>query len=277
VPPSRPALESILRQSRRLATTVDRLSTLVADVGPLCWVADRSAAALHQFDGYDLEPPFHLVTLRSRRTTRPGHVLHTTTVLPLIDRTVVAGVPVTSPTRTIIDLATHLDAAALTIAVDSALRDGLTSDDFLHRRLVALRSKGRYGIPKLLAVVAGAEIARGGHSWLEREFLRLMAQAQLPAPLTQQVLARRGTRLVRVDCRFADTPVVVELLGYRFHRSPQQMRVDAERANQLLLAGFLPFQFTYLQVVEEPAMVVATVAAALGIHRTLPITPISAS
>jgi very-short-patch-repair endonuclease len=186
-------------------------------------------------------------------------------------------VPVTSPTRTIIDLATHLDAAALTIAVDSALRDGLTSDDFLHRRLVALRSKGRYGIPKLLAVVAGAEIARGGHSWLEREFLRLMAQAQLPAPLTQQVLARRGTRLVRVDCRFADTPVVVELLGYRFHRSPQQMRVDAERANQLLLAGFLPFQFTYLQVVEEPAMVVATVAAALGIHRTLPITPISAS
>ena len=161
MPPSRPALESILRQSRRLATNVDHLSTLVAEVGPLCWVADRSAAALHQFDGYDLEPPFHLVTLRSRRTTRPGHVLHTTTLLPLIDRTVVAGLPVTSPTRTIIDLATHLDAAALTSAVDSALRDGLTSDDFLHRRLVALRSKGRYGIPKLLAVVAGAEVARG--------------------------------------------------------------------------------------------------------------------
>ena len=91
------------------------------------------------------------------------------------------------------------------------------------------------------------------------------------------MLARRGTRLVRVDCRFADTPVVVELLGYRFHRSPQQMRIDAERANQLLLAGFLPFQFTYLQVVEEPAMVMATVASALGLHPTPPFSPISVS
>jgi len=277
MPPAHQAFEVALRQSRLLASNVERLSKLVADVGPLCWAADQTAAALHQFDGYRLEPPFHLVTLRSRRTTRPGHVVHTTIDLPLIDRTVVAGIPVTSPTRTIIDLATHLDAAALTTAVDSALRDGLTSEDFLHRRMVALRGKGRYGIPRLLAVVAGSEIIRGGHSWLEREFLRLVAQAGLPAPITQQVLARRGTRLVRVDCRFADTPVVVELLGYRFHRSPQQMRVDAERANQLLLAGFLPFQFTYLQVLEEPAMVIATVASALGLHPTPPFSPISVS
>ena len=275
MPPAHQAFEVALRQSRLLASNVERLSKLVADVGPLCWAADQTAAALHQFDGYRLEPPFHLVTLRSRRTTRPGHAVHTTIDLPLIDRTVVAGIPVTSPTRTIIDLATHLDAAALTTAVDSALRDGLTSEDFLHRRMVALRGKGRYGIPRLLAVVAGSEIARGGHSWLEREFLRLVAQARLPLPRTQQVLARRGTRLVRVDCRFADSPVVVELLGYRFHRSPQQMRIDAERANQLLLAGFLPFQFTYLQVVEEPAMVMATVASALGLHPTPPFSPIS--
>jgi hypothetical protein len=275
MPTAHHAFEVALRQSRLLASNVERLSKLVADVGPLCWVADQTAAALHQFDGYRLESPFHLVTLRSRRTTRPGHVVHTTIDLPLIDRTVVAGIPVTSPTRTIIDLATHLDAAALTTAVDSALRNGLTSEDFLHRRMVALRGKGRYGIPRLLAVVAGSEIARGGHSWLEREFLRLVAQARRPLPRTQQVLARRGTRLVRVDCRFADSPVVVELLGYRFHRSPQQMRIDAERANQLLLAGFLPFQFTYLQVVEEPAMVMATVASALGLHPTPPFSPIS--
>lgn len=277
MPTAHHAFEVALRQSRLLAANFDQLVRLVADIGPLCWVADQSAGALHQFDGYRLEPPFHLVTLRSRRTTRPGHVLHTTIDLPLIDRTVVAGVPTTSATRTLIDLAGRLDAAALTVAVDSALRDGLTSEDFLHRRMVALRGKGRYGIPKLLAVVAGSEVTRGGHSWLEREFLRLVAQARLPLPRTQQVLARRGTRLVRVDCRFADTPVVVELLGYRFHRSPQQLRTDAERANRLLLAGFLPYQFTYLQVVEEPEMVVATVAAALGLHPLTARTPFSVS
>ncbi len=31
---------------------------------------------------------------------------------------------------------------------------------------------GRHGIPKLLAVIDGAEVARGGHSWLERRVPR---------------------------------------------------------------------------------------------------------
>ena len=48
------------------------------------------------------------------------------------------------------------------------------------------------------------------------------------------------------------TPVVVELLGYRFHRTKQQMARDAERLNALVLDGFTPYQFTYDQVVEPP-------------------------
>jgi hypothetical protein len=261
--PSR-SFEAVLRRSRRLATHVDRLTELVTGIGPDCFAAAHTAAALFQFDGFELEHPFHVVTLRERRTTRPGHVVHSTTVLPLIDRAEVAGVPVTSPTRTLVDLAGHLDAPALTTALDSALRDGLTSEDFLHRRIVALRGRGRYGVPKLLDVIVGMEITRGGHSWLEREFLRLMGGAGLPRPLTQQVLARRGSRLIRVDCHFEGTPVVVELLGYRFHRSVAELTADAERANQLILGGFEPFQFTYPHVVERTDFVVSTVTTALA-------------
>ena len=45
---------------------------------------------------------------------------------------------------------------------------------------------------------------------------------------------------------------VVELLGYRFHRTKQQMARDAERLNALVIDGFTPFQFTYDQVVSQP-------------------------
>ena len=239
------------------------LRALIRTVGEPCWVAGPTAAALHGFDGFSLRPPFHLVIPRGRNVTRVGHIIHTTTVLPRIDRAVLDDLSVTSATRTLIDLAATESAQRLTAAVDSALRDGGTSDEFLHRRLVALRSKGRYGLPKLLAVIEGIEVTRGGHSWLERRFLELVAEAGLPLPLTQQVLGRRGTKLIRVDCRFPGTPVVVELLGYKFHRSTQQMRVDAERMNRLLLDDLYPLQFTYLDVVESEARIMATLSEGL--------------
>lgn len=86
--------------------------------------------------------------------------------------------------------------------------------------------------------------------------------------ITQQVLTRAGDKMVRVDCRYPGTNVVVELLGYRFHRSAAQIRRDVERANALLLAGLAPYQFTYEQLAGAPAdgqMVVATVWNALRV------------
>jgi very-short-patch-repair endonuclease len=113
-------------------------------------------------------------------------------------------------------------------------------------------------------VLAGHEVTRGGQSWLEREYLRLLADAGLPRPDTQSVLSRAKDRLVRVDCRFPGTQVVVELLGYQFHRSRSQMSHDATRSNALLADGFLPYQFTYAQVVSEQSWVVETTRAALA-------------
>ena len=195
--------------------------------------------------------------------SRVGHHIHTTTELPLIDRARVDGLTVTSGARTVIDLARHCGPEALAAAIDSGLRDGKFNESLLHRRIAALRTKGRHGIPSLLAVIEGAEIARGGHSWLEREFLRLVARAGLPRPETQQTLARTGSRLVRVDPRFAGTNVVVELLGYRFHRTKVELQHDAERCNALILRGLLPFQFTYDHVVSHSVWLIATLTEAL--------------
>ena len=251
------------RDRSGLLTQIPPLAALMAGVGPPVFASGPTAAALHGLDDYTLRPPFHLVVPRGRNITRVGHVVHTSSSLELIDRSTPLGIPSLSPTRTLLSLAEREPLDRVTAALDAALRDGLTSEDFLHRRLGQLRTHGRPGVHRLIEVIEGIEATRGGHSWLEREFLRLLAADGMPLPAMQQVLGRRDGRVIRVDARFLGTPVVVELLGYRFHRTRHQTLVDAQRMNRLQLDGFHVMQFTYAEVVDGPAAVVATVREAL--------------
>jgi len=239
------------------------LTALVLDCGDDAFVSGPTAAALHGFDGFKLKPPFHVTIIRGRNVQRVHHHIHTTTALPLIDRATVSDLSTMSATRTLVDVARFVSPSSLTAALDSALRDGLTSEELLHRRIVALRSRGRYGIPRLIAVIEGVEVTRGGHSWLERRFLELCSAAGLPRPTTQQVLSRAKERMVRVDCRFPGTRVVVELLGYRWHRTTEQLARDAARLNALVLDRFAPMQFTYDQVTLDHEWVIAQTRRAL--------------
>jgi hypothetical protein len=247
-----------------MSTAIDQLIEVITSIHCDCWAAGSTAAALHSFDDYVLKPPFHLMVERTHNVKRVGHFIHTTTSLERIDCAVARGVPVLSPTRTLLHLGSSEPLERLTIALDSALRDGLTSEDFLHRRIGALRTNGRDGVRPMLKALEGNEIVRGGQSWLEREFLRLAATAGLPRPATQEVLGRRGDTLIRVDCRFPGTNLVVELLGYRWHRTKPQLHIDVQRTNELSLRGFLVLQFTYPQVVEMPAWVVEQVRHGLA-------------
>jgi len=249
--------------SERRTKTVD-LEASIAEIGGECWASGATAAALHGFDGYELRRPFHVTVMRGRNIERAGVRVHTTKEMPRIDRSVTNGIVLTSPARTVIELARSLDARRLTAALDSGLRDGGFNEDLLHRRIVALRSKGRYGIPLLLDVIAGLDATRGGESWLEREYLRITAAAGLPRPATQQVLTKALDKLVRVDFRYPGTNVVVEVLGYRFHRDPSQLRRDTERVSALVVDGYRPLQFTYEHLVESPQWVVETVRRLLA-------------
>ncbi len=243
------------------------LLALMLDIGGEVWASGPTAAALHGFDGYRLHAPFDVTIARGRDVKRVGHRIHTSASLDLVDRAVVNEIPVLGGARTLIDLARTESRERLTEAFDSGLRDGKFNEALVHRRIVALRSQGRFGIPRLLEAIEGAEVIRGGHSWLEREFLRLVASAGLPAPQTQQVLSRAGDRLVRVDFHFVGTPVVVEVLGYRWHRTKEQLRRDTDRTNALLADGFRPYQFSYEHVVTSPSEVVITLRAALARDR----------
>lgn len=251
-------------QSGLLLARRAELLHLIRDVEVPCWAYGATATGLQQMDGFMLAPPFDVVVERGHNVRRVGHSVHTTTYLPLIDRAMPFGIPSMSPTRALICLADDHDPQVVARALDGAIRDGQTTEDFLHRRIADLRRSGRRGIRGILEVIEGIEVTRGGQSWLETEFLRLVEGAGLPRPLTQQVLGRRGDRLIRVDFRFPDTDVVVEVLGYRYHRTPSQLIGDAERINRLQLEGFHVLQYTYHHVVSQGPAVVLEVADALS-------------
>jgi hypothetical protein len=58
---------------------------------------------------------------------------------------------------------------------------------------------------------------------------------------------------------------VVELLGYRWHRTRAQLTNDAARVNALVLDGLLPLQFTYDQVTCNETQVLRELSAALAV------------
>jgi len=240
------------------------LRALLLDIGGQVWASGSTAAALLGFDGFRLGAPFDVTVLRGRNIQRVGHHVHTTTALDLIDRATVDGVRCFSGARTLIDLARSSPIEELVVALDCGLRDGRFNEDLLHRRICALASKGRYGIPTLLDAINTFEHGRGGHSWLERRFLDVVDAAGLPRPLTQQVLTRAQDRLVRVDFRFTESNVVVEVLGYRYHRTPTQIERDVRRVNALIADGYRPYQYSYATVVNDAGTMVDDLRHALA-------------
>lgn len=250
-----------LHDPRVMARRLDELTAIVARVGSPVWIAGDTLAALYGVDDITLAPPYSFAVPRGRAPHVNGHHVHRLRDVARLDTANVLGLPGLSATRLLIESAATKDARQLTVMLDCLLRDGFTSEDFLHRRIVELRRKGRPGLDHLLAVVEGAERIRGGHSFLERAYLSYLGDVGLPRPDTQQVLARRGDTLVRVDCRFPGTHIVVELLGYRWHRTQEQLEADAARVNALNLTGHEVYQFTYDQVTLRTSTLVDTMAA----------------
>ncbi len=119
-------------------------------------------------------------------------------------------------------------------------------------------------VSELEAVLA--ERARLGptESWLEREALRVLEEAGIPLPETQRVVRRSGRFAARVDFLYEGERIVIEALGYAFHRTEAQLRSDLERSNELQLQGYTVYQFTTRQIVCSPGLLARTVRQALA-------------
>jgi hypothetical protein len=172
------------------------------------------------------------------------------------------GIPVTTPARTILDLAAVLQRRPLERLLDSAENARLT--DVASLEALARAHAGHRGATKLLATLdihtPGTTLTR---SELEELFLALCRAHGLPQPLVNHHVAGRERDFV-----FADHRLVVEIDSWTFHRTRRQFEADRYRDAALLLAGYRTLRVTDTQLEYGPRAVAATVAAALSVRTT---------
>lgn len=100
-------------------------------------------------------------------------------------------------------------------------------------------------------------------SVLESALRVLLAEAGLPAPLTQYVIRGGGRFLARVDFCWPAPRLVVEADGRRWHDPADTRAVDRRRANACAAFGWRILRFTWSDVLHDPAYVVSSVRQAL--------------
>jgi very-short-patch-repair endonuclease len=148
-----------------------------------------------------------------------------------------------------------LPAYALEAAVNEA--DKLELVDPSGLRCELEHRKGQRGVRPLPEILDRGEFLMTD-SELERRFLRLVRQAGLELPLTQQQV--NG---VRVDFHWPDLGLVVETDGLRYHRTPSEQAKDRLRDQAHTAAGLTSLRFTHWQVRYDPGHVKRTLRAAI--------------
>lgn len=252
-------------------TDHQRILAACLDTGGVA--SHRTAAWLHRLlTGLDPLRPLEVIALRPRADAATSIArVHSTTWLPADDLVVVQGVPCLGVPRTLLSLAAlvphELSFDEVRGAVDQAVFSGIAHEKWLWWRLERLRRSGRNGVRVLEEILLARAAGEITESWLERETLAVIVGAGLPVPVCQARIERRGSFVGRVDFLYADARVVIEVSGYRWHRTKAQAASDAQRRRQLTLAGYTMLEYTFDDVVTSPHVLIAEVSEALGLAR----------
>lgn len=219
----------------------------VLAVGHDAAISHRSAAALWEI----LPPaddPVDVSVTRGHPRSRPGIRVHRARRL---QHSFNAGVRVTTPLRTIRDLASAVGARDLERAIEEAQVRRLVTRQEIERLRGRSGAAGRGREPSLT------------RSEAERRLLRLIRAAQLPSPRTNVRVSQ-----YEVDFLWLDERVIAEVDGFGFHSSRAAFERDRAKDRGLQAAGYVVLRITWRQLVDEPEAVIAALAAALAHRRS---------
>lgn len=191
-------------------------------------LSHRSAALLCGLDGIVTS----LVEITTPRAlSDPRVMIHRSRLLTGDHVTRVGGIPVTSPTRTLLNLSAVVPPQRLEVALDDALRRGLTSIARLELE-IGVQAPGLAGARTLRKTLEGYRHAPL-ESPLERRFLRLLRAAGLPEPEVQHEVRAHGRLIARVDFAYPELRLGIEVDGYRWHSGRVRWAKDLVRRNEL--------------------------------------------
>ena len=199
--------------------------------------------------------PVSVSTLRDVRPGDPRIRVFRVSRLDADEVTVKDGLPITTPARTLLDLAGCPDVGDIERALLRAV-PRLTAPEQV--RVLLDRYPRRRGRRQLIALLdtAHPSITR---SEAERLFLQLVRSGGLPPPETNVVVCDR-----EVDCLWRGQQLVVEVDGRAYHSDAATFEADRGRDTALVAAGYRVIRVTWRQIAKHPRPFLVRLAMALA-------------
>jgi very-short-patch-repair endonuclease len=194
-------------------------------------------------------------TAGSHRGRKNKVLVHRTLLTDPRDYTERLGLPVTTPERTILDLAETLSQYELEALIADAIVRKLVT---VHSLIAIVNRAGRrHGVAKLRrALTESPGLTR---SQYERLLVRICRAAKLPQPIMNARL--HG---YEVDAYFHEHGVIVEINPFSTHGHKRAHDKDTRKIADLTAKGYTVLPFTDTQLVEEPLYVVARLQEAIS-------------
>ena len=234
-----PVHRGVYRVGHRAPSVAARYLAAVLACGEGAALSGRAAAhVLGLIKG--APPPPEVIAPGGRRVT--GVATRRSRDVPNV---IVRGIPVTTPARTLVDLAGVLGEDRLARACHEAgVLHGTTPAQV--DRVLALRPSAP-GAGRLRAVLRGdVHVTLSG---LERRFLALLREHGLVLPHTNRPAGSK-----RVDCRWPEQRLTVELDSYRYHRSRHAWEQDRRREREARARGDEFRRYTRDDVFRHPRL-----------------------
>lgn len=214
------------------AAPVARACAAVLACGDRSMLSHGSAASLWGFYKY-WDAPFEVAAPTVRQ--RNGIQVHRSIKLLRRDRDRQLGIPVTSPARTILDVAPRLTENRLTRVVNDARHARLLHLDDLAD--VLKRNPVHPGTKWLRTFVENPR--NPTRSPLEDDFMAFVKRYGLPVPVTNTYLLG-----YEIDVLYPAERVIVEVDSYGFHSDRRSFRRDRKRDVVMLAAGYVTVRIT---------------------------------
>jgi very-short-patch-repair endonuclease len=220
----------------------------------------RSAARLWSLRGVE-DAPTEITVAGPRHLRLPGVVIHSTGRLDPIDRFRRAGIPVTTPARTLLDLGSVVPAWVVEPALEDALMRRLVTFQLLTNTLERLGGSGRRGAAVLRTLVEERDPATAPtQSMLEDLLFRVVRRGGLPAPLRQYEVAG-----VRLDGAYPEFRLGLEADSRIWHGARVDVQRNTDKANILLAHGWRVLRFTMFDLTRRVPYVLGSIGTQLAL------------
>ncbi len=240
------------------------------DLLAACWAggfravaSHRSAAALYGWAG-GRENVSEITCPRWRRARHASVEVHETKALGRADITVVEGIPVTTPERTLFDLGAVCRPIVVLMAFDKARRTRLVTFESTEATLRRLARPGRPGVRTLRAVLASRDPRHAPpESEMETLMLDVIQRHGLPAPVPQFEVRDHGRFVARTDAAYPHARLAIEYQSYQEHEGPGPLVRDSRRRSRLKAAGWDVIDVTAPELREGGDLFCAAIRAGL--------------